>query len=220
MKQLLLAAMLGVQATQVRADQPPNEKVLYEEQFTEKLGEGWSWIREDSKGWRIDNGALVLRTLPGHLFGNYNNARNVLLRTLPKTEHPLAIEVRVESDPKVQYEHAGVVWYLDDDNFVSLFQEFLGGKVMLQMVTEKEGKARSIVAEHGAKGVWMRLLMSAGSITSQYRLSEKESWRDVGQGEIPTKVSARVGITAGGAPKEAERDVRFRSFRILEIITD
>jgi regulation of enolase protein 1 (concanavalin A-like superfamily) len=221
MKPLLFAAMLGVLGTRITgADKAPMEKVLFEEQFTDRLGKEWSWIREDPKAWRIEKGALVLRTSPGYLYARYNDSKNVLLRTLPKTEHFLAVEVHVEGDPKVQYEHAGVVWYVDDDNYVALFQEFLDGKVALQMVTENEGNPRTDVVQHGAEDVSMRLLISAGTITGQYRRSEKEPWRDVGQAQIPAKVHARVGVTAGGAPKEAERYVRFRAFRILEIVRE
>ena len=219
MKRLLLTTMLGVLGTGVTvADQVSKVKVIFEEHFTGKLGEEWSWVREVARAWRIDEGALVLRTLPGYLHAQYNDSKNILLRNLPKTEHPLAIEVHVESEPKVQFEHAGIVWYVDDDNYVSLFQEIVGSRVELQMVTEKDGKPRFAVAQHGAKGVWMRLLISAGTIASQYRSSDTESWRDVGQAEIPAKVPARVGVMAGGAPKEAERYVRFRDFRILELI--
>ncbi len=218
MKRLLLATMLGVLGSGVTGpDKVSKEKILFEERFTDKLGEEWSWIREDARAWRIDEGALVLRTLPGYLHAQYNDSKNILLRALPKTEHSLAIEVHVESEPKVQFEHAGVVWYVDDDNYVSLFQEFLGARVELQMVTEKEGKPRFAVAQYGAKGVWMRLVISAGTIASQYRSSDTEPWRDVGQFEIPAQVPARVGVMAGGAPREAERYVRFRAFRILEL---
>jgi regulation of enolase protein 1 (concanavalin A-like superfamily) len=221
MKRLLLAALLGALATGgVGADEAPKEKVLFEEQFTGELGKEWSWVREDPKAWRIDKGALVLRTLPGYLHGNYNNSKNVLLRPLHKSDKPLAVEVYLEGEPKVQFEHAGLVWYVDDDNYVSLFQEVLGGKVELQMVTEKGAKPSFEVAKHEAKGVWMRLVISGGRITTLYRPSEKEEWKVVGQSDIPAKGPARVGVMAGGAPKEAERYVRFRSFRALEIASE
>ena len=118
----------------------------------------------------------------------------------------------MEGDPKVQFEHAGVVWYVDDDNYVSLFQEVLGGKVVLQMVTEKNGTPRTAVARHDAKGVWIRLLISAGMITSQYRSSEKEAWRDVGQGEIPVEGPARVGVMAGGTQRRPKAMSAFEPF--------
>jgi len=218
MNRLLFAAVLGILATGIAgADKAPMEKVLFEEKFTGELGKDWSWVREDPKAWRIDQGALVLRTLPGYLHAKANNSRNILLRPLPKSDQPLAIEVYVEGEPKVQFEHAGVLWYVDDDNYVSLFQEVLGGKVELQMVAEKEGKPRTTVTKHDAKGVWMRLLIADGKITTQYRPSEKEEWKTVGNSDIPAPGPARVGVMSGGAPKEAERHVRFRSFRILEV---
>ncbi len=116
------------------------EKVLFAEKFEDKLDKDWLWLREDPMAWKLENGSLVHRVLPGYLHAKSNNSRNVLLRPLPKSDKPLAVEVHVEGEPKVQFEHAGVVWYVDDDNYVSLFQEVLGGKVELQMVTEKAGK--------------------------------------------------------------------------------
>ena len=192
------------------------EKVLFEEKFADKLDKGWSWIREDPKAWRIDKGGLVLRTLPGYLHAKSNDSRNILLRELPKSDRPLIVEVHVEGEPKVQFEHAGVVWYVDDDNYVSLFQEVLGGKIELQMVTEREAKPSFAVAKHDAKGVWLRLVIDKGIITTQYKPAEKEARKAVGKANF-TSPTARVGIMAGGAPKDAERYVRFHSFRILEV---
>lgn len=214
----LIPALLVLLATgDARSDQVPEEKMQFQERFTGELGKDWTWVREDPRAWRLDQGSLVLRNLPGYLHAKYNNSRNVLLRPLPGTDRPLAVEVFVESEPKVQYEHAGLVCHVDDDNYVSLFREFLGGQVELQMVMEKQGKPTFAKARHEAKGVWMRLLFSEGKITSLYRPSEKDPWKMVGQGAMPVGGTARVGLMAGGAPKEAERDVRFRGFRILEI---
>jgi len=42
----------------------------------------------------------------------------------------------------------------------------------------------------------------------------------VGRSDIPAEGAARVGVKAGGAPQEAERDSRFRWFRIVEILKD
>ncbi len=219
MKRLLLAAMLGALASGAAgADPAPKDNVLFEEPFSGKLDKEWSWLREDPQAWRIDQGTLVLRTLPGYLHAQRNDSKNVLLRPLPKSDKPLAVDVYVESEPKVQFEHAGLVWYVDDDNYVSLFQEVLGGKVELQMVTEKDAKPHFAVVEHGAKGVWMRLLIAEGKIAALYKPSNEEQWKVVGQSDVPVQGAARVGVMAGGAPQESEREARFRDFRILEIV--
>jgi len=218
MKPYLLVATLAILIAGVaRAGEDSREKVLFEEKFTGQLGKDWTWVREDPKAWRIDDGTLVLRTLPGYLHVKHDDSKNVLLRSLPKPEKPLTVEVYVEREPKVQFEHAGVVWYVDDDNYVSLFQEVLGRKVELQMVTEKAAKPSFAVAQHDAKGVWMRLAVAEGKITTQYRPSEKAAWKIVGKSDIPDPGPAKVGVMAGGAPKDAERYARFRAFRILQI---
>ena len=81
---------------------------MFEEKFTAELDKGWTWVREDPKAWRIDKdtGALVLRTMPGSLHAERNNSKNLLLRPLPKSDKPLAVEVYVEGEPKTQFEHA------------------------------------------------------------------------------------------------------------------
>ncbi len=198
-----------------RAD---SDKVLFKEDFSSKLGDGWSWVREEPKAWRVEKGALVLRVLPGYLHAKSNDSKNVLLRSVPDAKDGrLAVEVFVESAPKTTYEHAGLVWYYDDDNYVALFKEFLDGKPKLQMVTEKEARPQFAVAATDAKGVWLRLLVSGKTVVSQYRASEKDDWKDVGKSELPVGGKAKVGVTAGGAPKDAERFARFEHFRIVRL---
>ncbi len=198
-----------------RAD---SDEVLFKEDFDSKLGDGWSWVREETKAWRVEKGALVLRILPGYLHAKSNDAKNVLLRPVPDAKDGrLAIEVFLENQPETTYEHAGLVWYYDDDNYVALFKEFLDGKPKLQMVTEKEAKPQFAVAETDAKGVWLRLLVSKKTVIAQYRVSEKDDWKDVGKSELPASGEARVGVMAGGAPKDAERFARFEHFRIVRL---
>ena len=193
------------------------EKVLFAEKFTDALDKDWSWVREDPKAWKLDKGALVLRTLPGYLHAKSNNSRNVLLRPLPKSDKPLAVDVFVESEPKAQFEHAGIVWYQDDDNYVSLLQEVLGGKVELQMVTERAAKPSFRTDPHKEKVVLMRLVINGGKITTRFKPAEKNEWKVVGVSDMPMKTPAKVGVMCGGAPKETDRYARFREFRILEI---
>jgi regulation of enolase protein 1 (concanavalin A-like superfamily) len=211
MRPLFLAVILGMSVAQA-----PDGKVLFEEKFADKLDKEWSWVREDRTAWRLKDGALVLQVMPGYLHADSNSSRNVLLRPLPNSDKPLAVEVHVEAQPKVQFEHAGVVWYVDDDNYVSLFQEVLGKKIEMQMVTEKDAKPSFYVVRHEEKGVWIRLLIADGKITTQFRPGEKEPWKTVGRSDMPSLKPAKVGVMAGGAPNDAERYARFHGFRIVE----
>ena len=66
------------------------------------------------------------------------------MRELPANSGAgLAIKVRLESEPKIQFEHASLVWCGDDDNYAGLFVEALGGKTKLQMVVRRRGSRSS-----------------------------------------------------------------------------
>lgn len=157
----------------------------------------------------------MLRTLPGYLHAKSNNSKNLLLRKPPDTQKGLVVEVFVESQPILQYEHAGLVWYYDDDHYVALWREKTKEQTVL-MVHEQEAKPRFAEAKCETEVVWLRLVLSEGTGTSFYRTTDQEEWKKVGQFDLPVKGEPRVGIASGGGPKDAEGWVRFSRFRILE----
>src|ERR1700685_1013130 len=100
------------------------EKSLFTEPFAEKLADGWTWLREDPKGWRLDKGTLIVRTATGGLWRKDNGGSNILLRTPPKVKDgKLAVEVLIDIQPTNAYENAGLIWYYDDDNYVIMVKE-------------------------------------------------------------------------------------------------
>jgi hypothetical protein len=87
MKSLIVAAVVGTLVmASIATSKTADEKVLFEETFTDELGKGWSWVREDPKAWRIDKGALLIRTSTGSLWQTDNNNHNLLLRTPPEAK--------------------------------------------------------------------------------------------------------------------------------------
>ena len=159
----------------------------------------------------------MIRTQPGYLHAGSNDARNTLTRIPPDAKDTsIAVEVTLENDPKTQYEHAGLVWYYDDDHYVAVFKERLGGKPKIQMVTEKGGKPSYEVKPFGSKTVSLRLVASGTKVVSQFRDAAKGAWQTVGESTLPVLGAPLVGITSaarGGCRCYA----RFRDFRILEL---
>ena len=194
-----------------------NHKVVFEERFTLPLEAGWTWIREEPKAWKVENGALLLRVLPGYVYMDNNNAPNVLLRKAPVTSNVLVLEVFLENQPEIRYEHAGLYWYYDDDNYVCLLKEWMGDEVRLRIVHEKDGNGDiSGESEYDAKGVWFRLVIAGAKATGYYRQTDHEDWRKMGQVDLPSTGEARVGLNAGGGSQNSARWARFSHFRILE----
>ena len=176
-----------------------------------------AWVREEPKAWKVEDGALKILTLPGHLYAKHNDARNVLLRKTPETTKPWAVEVYVESKPKLQFEEAGLYWYSDDDNYISVVQENVGKGVNVRMMREKDGKPVALVEKkYEAEGVWLRLVIGDGKATGYYRQTDQDKWQKMAQADLPAKGEAKVGLNAAGGPKDTDRWARFHDFRILE----
>jgi regulation of enolase protein 1 (concanavalin A-like superfamily) len=196
------------------------EKTLFTEPFAEKLADGWTWLREDPKGWRLDKGTLLVRTATGGLWRKDNGGSNILLRTPPKVkEGKLAVEVLVDIQPTNAYENAGLIWYYDDDNYVIMVKEKIGKDVVMQLVAEENGKPKAgFHKKHtDEKPVWVRMEVEGDNISGRYRASPKDDWITVGQCDLPVLGEAKVGLTTAYAPKTPEHFTRFRNFRMLQV---
>ena len=211
---LTLAALTGTPAA---AADPP--QVLFEDNFAGKLGPGWQWLRERPEHWRIADGSLIIDTLPGSYWQKDNNGQNTLLRKPPASlEEGFIIEVHMDNDPKGQWEHAGILCYFDPFTFVAFNKEFTG-KQCIFIFTQQDGKPIHGPAEtdYNESGVWMRLTMRGTKATAQYRSSENEPWKPIGECTIPTSSKELlVGFQSGYGQEMPVRQARFRSFRILE----
>jgi hypothetical protein len=217
----------------IKGDEPKAvEKVVFHDPFSGKLAKGWTWVRETTDSpalavagagsWRVFQNGLVIRVLPGYLHAKTNNSSNILLRPLPDTgDRPVAIEVALRSQPMVPYEHAGLVWYYDDDHYVALFREFLGTKPQVLMVTERRANPTFHYGVFDGKTILLRLEVSGGKITGKFREPEEEDWHTIGHSALPLPAKerkARVGLHTGGAPPGAGRFARFWDFRIMELM--
>src|SRR5438105_11579747 len=81
------------------------DEILFQDDFTGTLAGGWSWVREDPKGWRVTEHGLEVRLQPGNMWGPANNAKNVLIRAAPDpAKGELEISVTVSNQPSGQYE--------------------------------------------------------------------------------------------------------------------
>jgi regulation of enolase protein 1 (concanavalin A-like superfamily) len=194
------------------------EQAAFTEPFDGTLAKGWSWVREDSKAWRLDKSVLVVKTSTGGLWQKDNNNRNILLRALPEAkDQRVAVEALVENQPTNAFEHAGLVWYGDDDNYVLLVREKVGARMIVQLVSETKGKVKVGFAESPfePKTVWLRMELSGGKAKGLFRASAKDEWQVLGQCDLPVKGEPRVGLITGYAAQKSDHEARFSKFRIL-----
>jgi hypothetical protein len=189
-------------------------KTVYEDHFSSDMDKGWSWVREKRECWRTGEGKLLVRTLPGTLWGDRNDAANILLRAAPK--EITAIEVAVTNHPELGGEQAGLIWYASDGDYIKLVKESLADGVFIVMAREEDDKP-SVSGKIPVTSVSanLRLSLTNGRIVGEYSVGSGEDWQRVGECEPIVGDRLMVGLFTHGGPKDTERWVEFESFRIL-----
>lgn len=196
------AAMLLLAGTVLAAE----HKVLFEDPFDGKLADGWSWLREDAKTWRIKDGALEIRVEPGVA----GTVKNALLRKAPdRTKGKVAVEVTVTftSPPSKQYEQAGITWYHEQKPVFKLVHENIDGKTYVI-----PGKAPA-----PEKTVQLRLVLDGEKYTAQFRPEAKGDFKTVAEGTLPAGADDQVSIQCYQGPEDAEHWMRFDDFRVVQL---
>ncbi len=196
------------------------DELLFSDNFAGKPGAGWSWVREDRAAWRIADGALEMRILPGNLWGRANDVKNVLVRAAPDTTAgPVEVSVSVTNRPTHQYEQADMAWYFDDSNMVKLGLELVDGKVCIVMGREQADATRTLAKiPILVTSVRLRLIVDGQRIRGQYRPAGSETWLDAAEGELPAAPAgghARISLHCYQGARDAEHWARFSEFRVM-----
>jgi len=169
------------------------EPVVFQDRFDGKLGEGWTWLRENPQAWRIADGALEIRVEP-RVAGT---VRNALLRKAPdRAGGKVAIDVTVTftTPPTQQYEQAGLTWYSNGKPVFKLVHEQIDGKTYIipGKVPAPEKTAR------------LRLIVAKDRYTAQFQADAKGEFKTVGEGALAPAVA--LGAFAADADTGAVLD--------------
>ncbi len=198
-----VVAGLVVLAGSLQAAEP---RVVFEERFDGKRGEGWSWLREDPKTWRIQDGALEIRVEPGVA----PTVKNALVRKAPdrgKGKYAIEVTITFTAEPTKQYEQGGITWYREGKPVFKLVHELIEGKTYII-----PGKIPTTT-----KTMQLRLVIDAERFTAQFRPDGKGDFQTAAQGPLPAGREEQVSIQCYNGPSDAEHWIRFDDFRVLEL---
>ena len=197
------------------------DEVLFQDDFKAKLGEGWTWLREHREAWRASERGLEVRLEPGNMWGNANDAKNVLVRPAPDAaQDEIEITVTVENHPTAQYEQVDLVWYYDDGHMVKLGLELVDGKLSIVMGREENDRTRTVkIIPLDAFRVQLRLRVKDNAVRGQFRPAGSDTWQAVGECDLPAPAEAKPKISLQfyqGAP-EVEHWARVSEFRVRRL---
>ena len=192
--------------TPIIKGQVSQESVIFEDSFEGKLAEGWSWLRENPKTWRIKDGGLEICGEPGAA----HDVKNALVRKAPdRSKGKWCFEVTVTNNtvPTQQYEQAGITWYNNGKPVFKLVKERVDGQLMI--IPGRKPMA--------SKSVQLRLIVDKDSFVAQYRPDGKGEFQTAAKGKLPAPGDDQVSIQCYHGPPNAEHWIRFDDFRISKL---
>lgn len=192
-------------------------EVVFTDPFKGKLENGWSWIRENREGWRVSDRGLEILMQPGNMWGKQNNARNVLVRSIPASEGRVIAAVSVENRPTHQYEQVNLVWYYDDSNMVKLGQELVDGKRSIVMGREQQDNTRTIaIIPIQSDKVRVRFTVRGTNITGEFQVPGSTEWQLAGSCDLPVLPGKepRISLQCYQGPPNAEHWAKLTDFQI------
>jgi regulation of enolase protein 1 (concanavalin A-like superfamily) len=197
------------------------DEVLFQDDFKLKLGEGWSWVREHREAWRASERGLEVRIEPGNMWGNANDAKNVLVRPAPNAAtNEIEITATVENRPTSQYEQVDLVWYYDVGHMVKLGLELVDEKLSIVMGREENDRTRTVkIIPLDAFRVQLRLTVKGNSIRGEFRPTGSDTWQAVGECDLPAPANAKskISLQFYQGPADAEHWARVTEFRVRRL---
>jgi hypothetical protein len=134
---------------------------------------------------------------------------------------PLLVEVEITLRPEGKYENAGIILYVDDDNYAVVNKEFYADEepsLRLQAVYESNGEARiPHDTAYDRARVILGMRIAESEVTGLYRSSTGEPWTVLGSVPRPVGGVPRIGIKTTYGVSGAERWAEFDSFRVSTV---
>jgi regulation of enolase protein 1 (concanavalin A-like superfamily) len=190
-----------------RVAEPSAGETLFEEQFDGDLDSGWSWVRPDDSI-TVADGALhwPLKSVDLH---KTTNTGALLLRTPPEGEW--IAETKLDLDLGVDtirnYQQAGLVVRVDDDNYLRLGSLASWGTRQVEFAKEQRTGDWIDFGGHlggpAAAMMWLRLHHSVNPDTGEHMYRSATSvdgttWRWGATWTLPADTSPEIGLYAGG----------------------
>ena len=186
-------------------------------------GDGWTWVRGPDPAASETGGALRWPTQAADLTGDSDNA-SVLLRDAPAGAYTVETKLAIDlgTDEVRNYQQAGLIAYLDDDQFLRLShvaiwntrQTEFGKEMPVADATSYGGMAVGTPAPV----TWLRLSHRIDPANGEHEFRAASSrdgrhWTWGGVWTLPAGTNPRIGlISHGGAGAVAEFDY----FRIYQ----
>jgi beta-xylosidase len=174
----------------------------------------WSWVREDGAHWSLANnpGFMRILTQEGGIFEvtGSNNQKNILLMQAPQND--LQLTTLVTIDPSENFQHAALMVYEDDDNYVEINRAYSNGN-HVNFDIEIGGVLLSTTPVVVTADTLYLRIVRAGNLYTGYYSLDGVGWDMVGSGTADLS-GALVGIGASNGASTTEILADFDEFHL------
>lgn len=207
-----------VPAEAVRIDKPANVSFST---YSKEWPVGWTWIDPDEKNNPTphDVNAGVLRVIVPTGKDIYGSNRTAP-RYLKAITGDFQIETRVRFKPTENYQGAGLLIYVDENNFLRFehgFGGIGGGGGGLRLDVQQGDRFEAITTTNDVQTdlaeVDLRLVRIGGTFTTYWRADEDAAWRDAGEYVSTYPETILAGLVACNTAREVT--VEFAYIKLL-----
>jgi len=186
------------------------------------LGSGWSWVRKDAAA-TVDDGVLTWPTEAGDLNGTTNDA-SVLLRSPGDGDWTIETKLTIDlgTDDVRNYQQAGLVAYVDDDQFVRLDHVAIFNTRQTEFGHETPYAGRVVnggtIVGPPAATTWLRITHRVDPANGEHELRgwtsrDGTTWVEGGVWTLPAGSDVRVGLVSHGGVGATAKFSYFRLYR-------
>jgi len=201
---LVLASAITIPVVAgLRPESPTALTYGWQDDFdTASLDPAWSWVREDSTHWSLEDnpGYLRIMTQAGGVFGASNNQNNLLLTSAPSSDFQLTTKVTIA--PTQNFQFAALQVYQDDDNYIQINRAYANGN-FVNFDVEIGGVPTNFQAAVSDTTLYLRITREGDTYKGYYG-TDGISYTEVGQYTTISLTNLAVGLSAanntGGLP--------------------
>ncbi|MGI3782565.1 MAG: family 43 glycosylhydrolase [Janthinobacterium lividum] len=186
------------------------------------LGSGWSWVRKDAAA-TVDDGVLTWPTEAGDLNGTTNDA-GVLLRSPGAGDWTIETKLNIDlgTDDVRNYSQAGLVAYVDDDQFVRLDHVAIFDTRQTEFGHESPYAGRVVnggtIVGPPAATTWLRITQHVDARNGEHELRgwtsrDGKTWVKGGVWTLPAGSDVKVGLVSHGGAGATAKFSYFRLYR-------
>ncbi|GIJ26209.1 hypothetical protein Vqi01_13710 [Micromonospora qiuiae] len=164
---------------------------------TELNRDRWTTVVREDQSYSVADGALRLPTSAGDLYGNRNDATNLVLQAAPSGAWQATTKVTVPV--AADYQQAGLIIYGDDDNYAKVGLLYAGNR-KVEFIRETAGTPRNEAADSTpaptGNTIHLRLISDGTNLTAAYS-TDGQNFTPVGRSAVLDGITnPRIGLFA------------------------